>query len=298
MAKIDFSKQSLRITNNSMFDPAHPHDSFILGDKVVVNANREAEDGDFVIVEHGDAMSLMQMVISDGERLFRYLNPAWPDTLRAVEAEVVGVVSELHRPYGMDMTGPLTWLGDDIGLNDSPTYINLGDGNGHSQMVSLEDALAVINQIDQSGYQRISEALPFAVEHGHLCAKDQAAWNDAMPSISAWLVRHDQTQFVVYAPEGTAYWPPEATLLDARLLIAERSVRPDEPGWAIVPLPLALPYGSSGLLGRRELPKGAILDTGTGENSDFKIAALASIGRTAGGVGGEIEASAHEREHA
>lgn len=46
-------------------------------------------------------------------------------------------------------------------------------------------------------------------------------------------------QFVVYSPEGMAYWPP-VTMDQARDLVADRSSFVDEPGWNITPAAIAV----------------------------------------------------------
>jgi hypothetical protein len=71
------------------------------------------------------------------------------------------------------------WTGDNIGLNggESPVIVSLMDNSGRRQYVSLEQALAVAEQIDQpSGYPRLAKTLPAAAADGHLCAVDLAAW--------------------------------------------------------------------------------------------------------------------------
>jgi hypothetical protein len=82
----------------------------------------------------------------------------------------------------------LIWTGDNISLDggENPMTIGLMDSSGRRKFVSLEQALAVAERIDpQSGYQRLSEALPAAAADGYLCPADLAAWRAAEHRIAA-----------------------------------------------------------------------------------------------------------------
>lgn len=81
----------------------------------------------------------------------------------------------------------LIWTGDNIGLDggEKPMTIGLMDNSGRRKFVSLEQALAVAERIDpQSGYQRLSEALPSAAAEGYLHPADLAAWRAAEQRIA------------------------------------------------------------------------------------------------------------------
>jgi hypothetical protein len=102
----------------------------------------------------------------------------------------------------------LIWTGDNIGLDggEKPVTIGLMDSSGRRQFVSLEQALAVAERIDQqSGYPRLSETLPAVAANGYLCPVDLAAWRAAEDRIatlmydsaqdldvSFWLVAEDR----------------------------------------------------------------------------------------------------------
>lgn len=82
----------------------------------------------------------------------------------------------------------LIWTGDNIGFGggENPMTISLMDSLGRRKFVSLEQALAVAERIDpQSGFQRLSEALPSAAADGYLCPVDLAAWRAAEHRIAA-----------------------------------------------------------------------------------------------------------------
>ncbi|MGF6879045.1 hypothetical protein [Paraburkholderia sp. MM5477-R1] len=82
----------------------------------------------------------------------------------------------------------IIWAGDNIGLGGGEDHVTVGlrDSSGRQQFVSLEQALAVAERIDpQSGYQRLSEALPSAAADGYLCPVDLAAWRAAEHRIAA-----------------------------------------------------------------------------------------------------------------
>lgn len=81
----------------------------------------------------------------------------------------------------------LIWTGDNIGLDggEKPAIIGLMDCSGRRQLVSLEQALAVAERIDpESGYQRLSEALPSTAADGYLHPVDLAAWRAAEQRIA------------------------------------------------------------------------------------------------------------------
>jgi hypothetical protein len=159
-------------------------------------------------------------------------------------------------------SGSLSWHGDNLMLTDEPALVHLMDECGNLEMCSFEVGLSVIDRLDESAYRLISQTIPWVINQGRLHKADVAAWRTAMPRVAAWLAKHSETQFVVYAPSGALYWPPEVSLDDARTLVAERSGGRAMENWAIVPLPLAQPYGNAMVLRRRELPKGADLNDG------------------------------------
>jgi hypothetical protein len=197
------------------------------------------------------------------------------------------------------LTGFLTWHGDNLTLGDGPACVHLKDENGDIGLCLFEEALSVIERLDKSAYRTISTTLPWAVEQGYLYESDIVAWNVAMPRIAAWLAAFADTKFVVYSDTGMAYWPPVPTLEDARSKVAERSGRKNQEKWAIVPLPLALPFGSTGLLQRDELPIGSDINTPIADDKhDLKIAALASVSRNALCVMSKLVEPALERAHA
>jgi len=108
-SKIDLYRQFLRVISDSMFDPANPHDSCAVGDLVKVDPSLEAEGGDFVMVESGEFVTLMTLVIEDDKRLFRYLNPAWPDVIEMDDkTRIAGVVTMKYRQRSVDVNEPET----------------------------------------------------------------------------------------------------------------------------------------------------------------------------------------------
>lgn len=180
MPSIESSKLRLRITSDNMYDPANPHDSFMVGDIVIVDQDRVAKGGDFVIVSFDGHDHLMQLIDDGGVRMFRYMAPDRA-TFRMTDASAVitGVVSGRHRLYVSTLNGPLKWEGDDIGIRaDSAILINLADRDGRSHTVSLRDALLAADRIDEYGLRRITSALSFAAEHGHLRPMDLDVWNE------------------------------------------------------------------------------------------------------------------------
>ncbi|MFM0031173.1 S24 family peptidase [Paraburkholderia madseniana] len=180
MPSIESANRALRVTSDSMYDPADPYGSCMVGDVVIVDADKEAKDGDFVIVSFDGNESLMKLTIQEGVRFFRYTAPDRSDfCLTDADAVVTGIVIARQRYFITDMTGPLKWQGDDIGLcNDSPIRINLADRDGCSRMVFLREALLAADEIDESGMQRITSALSFAAEHGYLRPMDLDVWNE------------------------------------------------------------------------------------------------------------------------
>jgi hypothetical protein len=180
MTDTESSIRALRVTSDSMYDPANPRESFVAGDKVIVDPAQEAEEGNFVIVSFEGSESLMMLTLQGGARVYKYLAPDLGDVcLTDADAFITGVVTERHRPYVTSMTGPLKWLGDDIGLcNDAPILVNLADRHGHARMVFLREALMAADLIDEYGKQRITSALSFAAEHGYLRPMDLGVWNE------------------------------------------------------------------------------------------------------------------------
>jgi hypothetical protein len=120
----------------------------------------------------------------------------------------------VSRTYRLGQCGgavrDLIWTGDNIGLDggENPAIIGLMDGSGRRRQVSLEQALAVAERIDpQTGYQRLSEALPAAAAEGYLHPADLSAWRAAEQRIadlmyesardldvSFWLVVEDRIE--------------------------------------------------------------------------------------------------------
>lgn len=179
MHNVHQSLRRLRITSDNMYDPGNPHDSFMAGDIVAVDADRVPQDGDFVLVASGDFEAMMKIGVRGGVRYFRYIAPDQAGfALTDDDVTIVGVVTERCRLYRVSLVGPLKWLGDDIGLNnDRPVRINLADQNGTSSMVTLREALTAADRIDDYGLERIMVALHFAAEQGYLRPMDLDAWN-------------------------------------------------------------------------------------------------------------------------
>jgi hypothetical protein len=180
MTDTESSIRALRVTSDSMYDPANPGESFMVNDKVIVDPDLEAEEGNFVIVSFEGSESLMRLTLQGGARVYKYLAPDLADVcLTDADARMTGVVTERHRPYVTSMTGPLKWLGDDIGLcNDRPIRVNLADRDGGQRMVFLREALMAIDLVDEYGKQRITSALSFAAQHGYLRPMDLHVWNE------------------------------------------------------------------------------------------------------------------------
>ena len=180
MPSIETSKRALRVTSDSMYDPANPHDSFMAGDKVIVDPDRVPEEGDFVIVSYDGNEYLMQLINDGGVRTFRYMAPDRAAfRLTDASAIITGVVAQRHRLYASMLSGPLKWQGDDIGLcSDSSILVNLADQYGHTHATCLRDALLAADQIDEYGLQRITSALSFAAEQGCLRSMDLDVWNE------------------------------------------------------------------------------------------------------------------------
>ncbi|WP_322082891.1 hypothetical protein [Burkholderia sp. BCC1972] len=87
--------------------------------------------------------------------------------------------------------GKLEWVGDDIGLNPGEDItVQLRDPQmpGGARYVSLAEALAVADRLDDRAYQRLEQALPFCAAHGYLSAGDLAAWQAHARQISMLLV--------------------------------------------------------------------------------------------------------------
>jgi hypothetical protein len=179
MRNVNQSLRRLRITSDNMYDPGNPHDSFLVGDIVSVNPDLTPKDGDVVIVASGSFEAMMKLTVRSEVRHFTYIAPDQAGLdLTGDDVSIVGVVTELFRPYWVGLDGPLKWLGDDIGLNnDHPICVNLADQNGRSRLVSLREALTAAERIDDYGLERIMVALHFAEEHGYLRPMDLDAWN-------------------------------------------------------------------------------------------------------------------------
>lgn len=137
----------------------------------------------------------------------------------------------------------LIWTGDNIGLDggETPAIIGLMDRSGRRQLVSLEQALAVAERIDpESGYQRLSEALPSTAADGYLHPVDLAAWRAAEHRIAElmydsaqdldvtfWLVVEDRVGDGC-RKSGVPLSPKFATEEECREAAAEiKATRPD-----------------------------------------------------------------------
>lgn len=86
---------ALRVRGESMFDP-HGRRSFREGDVVYVDPDRQAENGSLVIAKLTDSQeaTFKQLVIEDGARYLKALNPAWPERMMPINGNciIVGVV--------------------------------------------------------------------------------------------------------------------------------------------------------------------------------------------------------------
>jgi hypothetical protein len=94
--------------------------------------------------------------------------------------------------------GKLEWIGDDIGLNPGEDVtVELRDPQmpGGAWRVSLAEALAVTDRLDDRACQRLGEALPFCAEHGYLSAADLAVWQAHARQISVLLVHGGRAGF-------------------------------------------------------------------------------------------------------
>ncbi|CAG4903303.1 LexA family protein [Paraburkholderia saeva] len=98
----DLTKQWLRVVSDSMANPNNVRDSCHPGDLLSIDRNRKAADGDFVMVDVGDMVSLMELNIKDGKCIARYLNPAYPNVLTIDDSCVLGVVSMVGRRRSLD----------------------------------------------------------------------------------------------------------------------------------------------------------------------------------------------------
>jgi SOS-response transcriptional repressor LexA len=97
MDKIDFSKQYVTVISDSMFDPFDPR-TLMAGDYLKIDTERTPKDGDFVIAESGEFSGLRKLVIQDGKRLLKFVNPAWPGVVEVDgDVTIVGVVSMVSR---------------------------------------------------------------------------------------------------------------------------------------------------------------------------------------------------------
>ncbi|OXI70118.1 hypothetical protein CFB81_16405 [Burkholderia sp. AU28863] len=88
--------------------------------------------------------------------------------------------------------GKLEWIGDDIGLNPGEDVtVQLRDPQmpGGAWHVSLAEALAVADRLDDRAHQRLEQALPFCAEHGYLSAADLAVWQSQVRRILELLAR-------------------------------------------------------------------------------------------------------------
>lgn len=85
----------LRVRGESMFNP-HARKSFRPGDLIFVDPERDAENGSMVVVKLDDSQeaTFKQLVIEDGYRYLKAINPAWPEPIIRVneDATICGVV--------------------------------------------------------------------------------------------------------------------------------------------------------------------------------------------------------------
>ncbi|WP_439671457.1 hypothetical protein AEMCBJ_05180 [Cupriavidus necator] len=71
----------------------------------------------------------------------------------------------------------LRWLGDNISFDASrPATIEFEDANGKPLYLSLAEALARAEEVDNYGLGRIVSGASFAAEREYLCEKDIQAW--------------------------------------------------------------------------------------------------------------------------
>ena len=70
-SKIDLSRQFLRVISESMFDPANPHDSCAVGDFIKVDPALGAKDGDLVMVDAGEFVTLMKLATEADRRILK-----------------------------------------------------------------------------------------------------------------------------------------------------------------------------------------------------------------------------------
>jgi len=86
---------ALRVRGESMFDP-HGRRSFREGDIVYVDPDRQFENGSLVIAKLTDSQeaTFKQLVIEDGKRYLKALNPSWPERMMPINGNciIVGVV--------------------------------------------------------------------------------------------------------------------------------------------------------------------------------------------------------------
>lgn len=68
----------LRIRGDAMTNPSG-RPSFHPGDLIMVDPDREPEDGSFVVARIGDEQVLRKLTTENGKRYLKALNPAWPD---------------------------------------------------------------------------------------------------------------------------------------------------------------------------------------------------------------------------
>ncbi|AMR77271.1 hypothetical protein [Cupriavidus nantongensis] len=71
----------------------------------------------------------------------------------------------------------LRWLGDNISFDASrPATIEFEDANGKPLYLSLAEALARAEEVDNYGLGRIVAGAGFAAERGYLCTADAESW--------------------------------------------------------------------------------------------------------------------------
>ncbi|MFM0363723.1 hypothetical protein [Paraburkholderia sediminicola] len=73
-------------------------------------------------------------------------------------------------------TGYDTWLGDSIGLGDTPACISLIDQFGQHYETTVANVLHRASDVDARGLGRIVSALRLMADVGELHADDLAAW--------------------------------------------------------------------------------------------------------------------------
>lgn len=86
---------ALRVKGESMYNP-HGRRSFRPDDLIFVDPDRNPENGSLVVAKLDDSQeaTFKQLVIEDGKRYLKALNPAWPEPMIPINGNctIVGVV--------------------------------------------------------------------------------------------------------------------------------------------------------------------------------------------------------------